>query len=263
MGRGRSGLGKKGGGGANAAPAKANTPSGIDYNQFMAMSESQRWQTMSNIIADSSIKVPPILDGSVTTKVIYALGMNNKPTIVSDDQLDRMPGKDLYRTVYESGSMPPPSSAGILDQIRSGDYTQMSGAGGSAHGRALYFARDDFVGSRVYGDGERNALMMRAKINPGAKIVNEQTLKRQMVAKGFNVSGSSSRDDIALYALSQGIDGWYSNTYTMMVNRGVLTASSRNKRITEVGKGVGQTKTGRLKRGVSYANSWDGAENAN
>lgn len=251
MGRGRSGLGKKSGGG-NAAPAKANTPSGIDYNQFMAMPENQRWQTIDNIIADSSIQVPSILDKSDTTKVMYALGMNNKPTVVSDAQLDSMPGKDLYRTVYEKGSMPPPSSEGILDQIRNGDYTQLSGAGGSAHGRALYFARDDFTGSRIYGDGERNAMMMRAKINPGAKIVSEQNLKNQMRSKGYSPKSTSSRDDIALYALSQGIDGWYSSTYTMMVNRGVLTASSKNKSIST----GGLTKTGRLKKGSQYAQAW-------
>lgn len=256
MGRGRSGLKNSGNGGV---PAKANTPSGVDYQQFMAMSEQQRWQTIDNIISDKSIQVPAYLDASATSKVMYALGMNNKPTVVSDTQLENMPGKDLYRTVYEKGSMPPPSSEAILDQIRNGDYTQMSGAGGSAHGRALYFARDDFSGSRYYGDGERNALMMRAKINPGAKIVSEQNLINQMTTKGFSVSNSSSRDDIALYALSQGVDGWHSGTYTMIVNRGILTASSKNKSITT----GGQTKTGRLKKGSNYATSWSNAMDMN
>lgn len=262
MGRGSSGLS---GGGKAAAPQKANTPSGVSYDQFMQMSDAQKYQTMENIINDPNIQAPSYLDGSDTSKLIYGLGMNNKPTVVSDDALDRMPGKDLYRTVYEAGSMPPPSSSDILDQIRMGDYTQMSGSGGSAHGRALYFARDNFTGSRYYGDGERNAMMMRAKINPNAKITQESTLKNMMRSDSAfqNSPKSAGRDAIALYAISHGIDGWYSGTYTMMVNRGALTVSSRNKRITEVGKGVGQTKTGRLKRGVKYATSWDGAENAN
>ena len=260
MGRGRSGAGK-GKGGSKKAPV--TTPSGITYDQFMKMPETQRWQVMDTILADPNIQTPDYLDKSPTSKVIYALGMDSKPTVVSEAQLDAMAGKDLYRTVYESGSMPPPTSSDILDQIRTGDYTQLSGAGGSAHGRALYFARDDFVGSRYYGDGERNALMMRAKINPNAKIASEQNLQRQMVAKGFNPKNSSSSDDIALYALSQGVDGWYSGTYTMIVNRGVLTTSGKNKRITQKGQGVGQTKTGRLKKGASYATSWNFAEDAN
>ena len=109
---------------------------------------------------------------------------------------------------------------------------------------------------------------MRAKINPNAKIVREDNLANQMrndtTWQRSNVySNASYSDEKSLYAIAHGIDGWYSNTYTMMVNRGALTASSKNKRITQIGKGVGQTKTGRLKRGVSYARSWAGAEDAN
>lgn len=262
MGRGRSGAGKSSGGGGNASTPKAKTPSGVDYDGFMKMSDSQKYATMDSIIHDSNIKVPDYLDGSVTSKVMYGLGLTNKPTVVDDATLASMPGKDLYRTVYEQGSMPPPSSADILDQIRTGDFTQLSGSGGSAYGRALYFARDDFTGSRCYGDGERNAMMMRAKINPKANMRSEQSLTQQMRAdsawQNHNVS-ANNRDSIALYALSHGIDGWYSGTYTMIVNRGILTASSKNKSIAT----NGLTKTGQLKKGSSYAYSWDTAMDLN
>ena len=137
MGRGRSGAGKSGGGGGNASTPKAKTPSGVDYNSFMKMSDSQKYSTIDNILNDKNIQVPNYLDGSDTSKVMYALGMTNKPQVVSDSQLDSMPGKDLYRTVYEEGSMPPPSSADILDQIRTGDLTRLSGSGGSVHGRRV------------------------------------------------------------------------------------------------------------------------------
>ena len=239
MGRGSSGSG--GGGGAQGSPA--NTPSGVSYDDFMKMPESQRIATMENIISNPAIQVPDYLDNSDTSKVLYALGMNNKPTVVSDAQLDAMQGRELFRTVYESGSMPPPSSDAILDQIRNGDYTQLSGRGGSAHGRALYFATD-FRGSRIYGDGERNALMCRAKINSNAKIVSESTLRNQMIAKGHSVKGASNTDQRALYAISQGIDGWYSGSYTMVINRGALTMSSTNKTI---------------RSGRSYASDWQSA----
>lgn len=243
------------------APAKANTPSGVSYKDFMKMSDSQKYSTMRNIINDNNIKVPVYLDGSDTSKVMYALGMNQTPTVVSDDQLDKMPGRELYRTVYQTGTMPPPSSDDVLDQIRNGEYTQLSGRGGSVHGRALYFATD-FTGSSSYGMGEKNAMVMRAKIDPKANIRSENSLRTQMATDANWNSVSGSRDDIALYALAKGIDGWYSGGYTMMVNRGVLTASSKNKYITS-GKGAGQTKTGRLRKGYSYASSWSAAEDAN
>ena len=234
MGRGNSGIsgGKSGGG----------TPSGIDYKQFMAMSDDQKFQTMADIVADSNIKVPNYLDDSATSKVLYGLGMTNKPTVVSDDALDKMSGREIFRTVYESGSMPPPSSEDVADQIRYGDFTQMSGSGGSAHGRAIYFATD-FTDSTTYGRYETNAVVMRGKLNSTAKIRNENSLDRQMRADStFNSkmlrSGVDGTHHLALYAISQGVDGWYSGTYTMMVNRGAITMSNKTKAITTTnGKG--------------------------
>ena len=144
------------------------------YSDFLKLSEDERFSIMDSIVHDNTIAVPDYLDSSSASKVIYALGMNNKTTVVTDAQLDAMPGRELFRTVYEKSWMPPPSSDAILDQIRKGDYTQLSDSGGSAHGRAIYFATD-YHGSAVYGHGEKNALVMRAKIAPTAKIVQEST----------------------------------------------------------------------------------------
>lgn len=232
MGRGSSGL--NGGGGGGAAQPKANTPSGVSYQQFMAMSDDQKNQVVQDIINDTNITVPNYLDDSETTKVLYALGMNNKPTVVAESQFNSVPGREIYRTVYETGSMPPPTSADIIDQIRTGDYTQMSGKGGSAHGRAIYFATD-FTDSAYYGTYNRNAMVTRAKINPNANIVSERVIKGMMQNDKHYQHRTSlgDKDGIALYALSHGIDGWYSGTYTMMVNRGVLTFSDQNRRISK------------------------------
>jgi len=175
---------------------------------------------------------PSYLDGSETTKVIYALGMASKPTVIPESQFDAISGREIYRTVYEAGSMPPPSSADVLDQIRNGDYTQMSGSGGSAHGRAIYFATD-FTDSTDYGASMRNSMVARAKINPNANVVRESTI-RSMMQNDKNYASRNhwrDKDGIALYALSHGIDGWYSGTYTMMVNRGALSISDQNRRI--------------------------------
>ena len=225
MGRGSSKAG--GGGGA------AKTPSGMTYDQFMQLSESERYDKANEIINNPNIKVPDYLDSSDTTKLIYGLGMSTKPTVVSDSQLDQMQGREIYRTVYETGTMPPLSTDMVTDQIRNGDFTQMSGKGGSAHGRAIYFATD-FYDSAMYGHGERNPMIMRAKINPTAKIMTETKLGNLVSGDSAfqsKVNISSSRDSKAIWALSHGIDGWYSGSYTMIVNRGALTASSQNKKI--------------------------------
>lgn len=220
-------------------------PAGITYNDFLKLSEDQRFDIISDIINNPNIKTPDYLDNSITTKVIYALGMDGKPTVVDDAVLDTMPGRDIFRTVYEQNFMPPPSTDAIIDQIRNGDYTHMSGAGGSFHSRAIYFATD-FQDSALYGSGEQNPMVLRAKINPSAKIVSETNLTNQMMNKASNPKLNNvlnhgrvgNEDQLSLYAISQGVDGWYSGTYTMMVNRGNLTASKTNKRISGPGGSI-------------------------
>ena len=218
MGRGSSKAGGKGGG--------ATTPSGTTLDELMQLSEQEMYDKMNDILNDPNIKVPDYLDGSDTTKLMYALGMNTKPTVVDDTTFDSLQGREIYRTVYESGPMPPPSTDMVLDQIRNGDYTQLSGKGGSVHGRAIYFATD-YTDSTMYGSGERNPQVMRAKINPTANIRSEGSLTRQMYGDNtFDNSRLNARlgghDAIAVYAMTHGVDGWYSGTYTMMVNRGAL-----------------------------------------
>ena len=128
-----------GGGGSSMHQQQTpSTPSGVTVDQFRAMSAQEQVDTVNRILADPNIVVPAYLDGSETSKVMYALGMNNQMTVVSEDQLNQMSGRELFRTVYDA---PNGMTAGdILNQVKSGEYTQLSGAGGSAHGRALYFA---------------------------------------------------------------------------------------------------------------------------
>lgn len=213
----------------------AKTPSGITFAQYMKMSEGQKLQTLRSILSDNSITVPNYLDDSATTKVIYALGMDNKPVVVSDSAFDNIPGVEMFRTVRDTNS-PPPYATDILDQVRYGDYTQMSGIGGSVFGRALYFATD-FGDSQVYGHGRPSATMARAKIDPKAKIITDTTLDNRMSKNSawMNLPNSSYDDGKALYALSHGIDGWREprgGTYRMIVNRGAIIMSDTSKDVS-------------------------------
>ena len=188
---------------------------------------------------------------------IYALGMNAKPKVVDDATLDGMQGREIFRTVYEKGVMPPPTTEAVVDQIRHGDYTQMSNSGGSLYGRAIYFATN-FNDSASYGSGERNAMIMRGKLDVNAKFPTETTLRQQMRAKNFTASKKKSVDSddgIALYAISQGLPGWHDGSYTMIVNRSVITMSSKNKRISK--------SSARQAYSSHDANSWSEAGDVN
>ena len=214
-----------------AAPQQQATPSGVTYDQFMQMSADERYDLINTVLNNPNIKVPRELDNSETSKVMYALGMNNKPKVVSESVLDTLPGVVNYRTVADAFN-PPPYSRDILKQIKTDDFTQLSGSGGSLHGRALYFANNYFQ-STLYGHGQ-SSVVMRMKINSSANIVTEQTLLKQMKAdKSFmkKTKKVSSEDRISMYALSHGVDGWNdpSTGYTMLLNRGAMTVSSANK----------------------------------
>lgn len=240
---------KTGGGGRSNASETVNTPSGINYEQLMKMSIEERYDTIAKIIGSRKIKVPDYLDNSKTTKLIYALGMNEKPKVVSDAKLDKVEGTDLYRCVHDS-EKPVVTSKEILNEIRTADYTRLSGKKTSLMGKALYFA-SNFLDSVRYAKGP-SSLIMRAKINPNAKMMEEREI-RKTVKHDTEFQKRKLDKDVfessSLYAIAHGLDAWYSKQagYYMIVNRGVLTISSSNKKaLNENG----------------YANSWASSQDA-
>lgn len=199
------------------------------------MTDDQKVATINAIIADQSIKVPDYLDDSVTSKVLYALGLDNKPTVVSDDELDSMAGQEIYRTVYDNGAI---SSGTILDAVRNSKNIPLSSDNSSAFGRGLYFA-DDLSASASYGVMKTNPAIMRGKINPKAKMASTGELG-DIYFNNPNIrfNGVKYIDELPLVALTKGYDGWYSEfntTNKVIINRGALTVSSKSKKITSGG----------------------------
>lgn len=204
----------------------ANTPSGLDYDSYQKMSMNQKLRVTHDIINDKSIKVPKHLDDSDTTKVLYALGKADKPDVVTDTQLSKMKGQLLYRTVNGDSHI---SGREITKEIRTGDYTQLSGKGGSAYGRALYFAKT-VSGSAAYAGGS-DSVMIRARIKPTAKIADYKTVVQG--AANTAAFSHNNTDNLALWAIANGYDGWKAlNGYHMIVNRKALVISDRDKDVT-------------------------------
>ena len=117
---------------------------GVAYSDFKKMSDDEKADV---IVMAQMVKPPIFLDDSGMQRFAYFTGMNDKPQIVSDSQLDKMSGTSLYRTVnnsYNSITDIGYTAKDIHKQIAKGDYTMYSDSGGSAHGKAIYFA--DSVG---------------------------------------------------------------------------------------------------------------------
>ena len=242
MGRGSSKAGGGGGGQPNPQPAaqpseedvkKGNIlpPGGVAFSDFEQMSDDDKADVISKAM---DAGVPMFLEDSAMQHFAYFTGMSDKPTVVSDAQMDTMAGEDIYRTVnnaYNSKIDMGYTSTDIAKQVMYGDYTMYSDSGGSAYGKAIYFA-NSYTDSSYYGSGSKNPVTMRAKIT-GKTITTRQLRSdyQNALNRGDKLARAVSRaGDQNLYALAKGYDVVTdSGGYRMVLNRRGITVSSTVK----------------------------------
>lgn len=206
------------------------------YDAFMKMSDDQK---AAAIVQAISQDIPDHLNkGSDFQRLIYNLGMNDKPQVVDDATLNKMNGTEIFRTVnavYDRATDLSFTAPQIAKQTQAGKITRVSSDSSAVYGDGIYFA-DSRSGSAVYGRTRGNVqktCMMRAKLNSNAKAIGYYTAA-QGVSQEIN-SGSklgqalkkcnySSRASV--YALAKGynvIDA--GNGYYSVLNRNAVTMS--------------------------------------
>ena len=257
MGRGKSGAGAGGGGsisasgGGGALPAATNqvvppTPQqvangdvlpkgGVAFSDFEQMTDDQKADVVDKALHTG---VPIFLDDSGMQRFAYFTGMSNKPNVVSDSQLDKMSGHELFRTVnnaYDSRKDIGYTANDIVKQISTGDFTMYSDSGGSAYGKAIYFASSVRSSADYSGNG---ATMMRAKITGGKSIsaTSATSMYSSALSRGDKLAQACSKADrkssVNLYALAKGYDVITSSDYHMVLNRRCLTVSTKTKSVS-------------------------------
>lgn len=211
-----------------------------DYNSFMAMSDDDKADVISNAISQD---VPAHLSKSDFQKFIYNSGLNDKPDVVDDATLNSMNGQELFRTVnnvYDRRNDVSYTADQIAKQVMAGRVTRTSDNGGSAYGRGIYFATT-YGSSSGYGNTTGNiqkTAMMRAKLNNNAKIISYRNAVngcRNEIASGSKLGKTLAKCDNAsahsIYAMCKGYnvisDGY--NDYMNVLNRGALTMSTTIK----------------------------------
>ena len=220
--------------------AKGNTlpKGGVAFSQFETMTDDQKADVINTALRTG---IPMFLDDSGLQRFAYFTGMSDKPTVVSDAKLDSISGKEIYRTVYDGyNSRTDIGYTGndVVKQIRNGDFTMYSDSGGSAHGKGIYFA-SDYRDSALYGMGQRNPIITRAKITSN-KVITENKLNSDFnsaVRRGDKLATACNSADYSsarnLYALAKGYDVVSaSNGYHMVLNRRALTMSDKVKPAT-------------------------------
>ena len=207
-------------------------PGGVAFSDFEQMTDDEKADVITAAMAAG---VPMFLENSAMQHFAYFTGMSDKPTVVSDAALDKMAGEDIFRTVnnaYNSQIDVGYTSGDIAKQIMYGDYTMYSDSGGSAYGKAIYFA-NNYRESALYGNNS-SAMTMRAKVT-GKTISTSQLqldyrhalMRGDKLAHAVSVSGG----DKNLFALAKGYDVVTdaSSGYRMVLNRRGITCSSTVK----------------------------------
>lgn len=250
MGTGSSPMGKGGGGGAPLTPPSTEDvkrgnilpAGGVPFADVMNMTDDEKASVVDDALNSG---VPLFLEDSGMQRFAYFTGMTEKPTVVSDSQLDSINGTEMYRTVndaYNRNIDIGYTSNDIAKQISEGDFTMYSDSGGSAHGKGIYFA-ESYSDSSWYGNSRQNPVTMRAKVT--GKTIRESQLtndynaalrRGDKLATACSKAPGGSMDKRNLYGLVKGYDVIspdYGN-YHVVLNRKGITVSSTIKR-TNIG----------------------------
>lgn len=206
-----------------------------DYGDFLKLSEDQRINAIEEAIQEG---VPAHLADNSLQRVIYNLEFNDTPDVVSDKQLDKMNGTELFRTVnkvYDSAKDINYTPKEIAEQIQMGSTTRVSDNGGSAYSRGIYFA-DRYSDSTDYGrkfNDINTTAVVRAKLNSNAKIITYSQASQGTQAEinsgsklGKMLSKTDRESRYSIYALVKGynvIDA--RNGYYVILNRRAMTMS--------------------------------------
>ena len=206
-----------------------------DYNTFMAMSDDEKADVISNAVKQG---VPDHLSQTDFQRFIYNSGLNDKPDVVDDATLDSMNGTELFRTVnsvYDQQNDISYTADQIAKQVMAGRVTRTSDNGRSVYGRGIYFA-DNKRDSSMYGNTRGNVKQtarVRCKLNSNAKVVSYSTVSngvRKEISSGSKLGKALRNTDrdsqISIYAMAKGYNVITSDHgYFNVLNRNAVTMS--------------------------------------
>lgn len=221
----------------NSGPA----PTGVTQADLAKMDDKELHDFLIDV---NKTDIPAFLNQIHLQRMLYAMGMNDKPEIVSQQEFDDMTVnapfgsgmKMLYRTVNDTTINGVPfTSDDCCDMLTDGDLTFV---GNGIHGDGLYFS-DSLSGSKMYGNSTGKTVA--AVFNSKARVVDERKLQKEYdsfvkshpqtrKALGFARS-KSSHDSLSQFALIRGYNvissDQYGETYYTVIDRSALTMTRK------------------------------------
>lgn len=215
------------------------TPTNAVGLQFFATLTDQQQADMVN--KAKTAKAVPGFPDTFYQKFVMSNNLDTKPNLVTDAQLDAMPGYDYFRGIHAS-------SADVADRIVMNtlmeDFTHFSDSGGSMMGRGIYAMHDlsEDVGSYGSNSGVNN--IMRFKLNSDAKTISwgaAQAMYSNELASGSKLGralkGIDSKDGISIVAAAKGYAAITYDTlgkdWINILSRDKLSASMQFHRVTQ------------------------------
>lgn len=203
-----------------------NNNNNSQYNRFMNMTDDEKATSIITSVGTKGdiTRLPtPLQKGgeSRVQKVVYDLGLNNKPTVLDTNEFNKfMKDNNIPKSQLLTRSADNPNT---FDAFRTSDYNYIAGRkGGSVYGEGTYFAHS-YGNNTGYG-----RLSMNAVLNPQtAKVVKYDDLQkiRQKFSPSLQKAVGSQEALIALAAGYNVIE--VSNGYTIVLDRAAVVAENR------------------------------------
>lgn len=221
--------------------AQQNTPQAARGLQSFATLSDQQQADMVN--KAKTAKAVPGFPDTFYQKFVMANGLDAKPKLVTDAQMDAMPGKDFYRGINAKTQ---DAADQIVMNTLMHDYTFFSDSGGSALGRGIYAMQDLNDDVRLYGSSGGVNNIMRMKLDSDAKTIsysNARTLYERELASGSrlgkSLKGIYEKDAISIVAAAKGYSAITrtsfsnsSNEWGNILSRDKLSISMQYHRVT-------------------------------
>ena len=212
------------------------TASGLQ--RFATLSDQQQADMVNKA---KTAKAVPGFPDTLYQKFVMANGLDAKPKLVTDAQMDAMPGKDFYRGVNARTA---DAADKIVMNTLMHDYTFFSDSGGSALGRGIYAMQDLNSDVRLYGSSSGVNNIMRFKLDSDAKTISISDA-RMLYAKelasgsrlGKALTGVYEKDGMSIVAAAKGYaaitrDHSGGNTWINILSRDKMSVSMQYHRVT-------------------------------
>ena len=220
-------LGGSGGPGAGEAQGTSNGKGSVSLSAFQAIADDNVIDFLSEL--NSTVSVPGTRD-SVAQKLISTLGLNDKPQVVSDSELDTIIKQnntpEFFHTMkaseFGSTDLNEGQEISAVDVQKATMYGEVNVLSSGIYGEGAYFATDYGDSARYGKIGESidKSAVIRATLSPDARVIEYSDLLSSVEPMMARHTAMQKELDDRLEAMQRsGKDDLFNPDYINLMNR--------------------------------------------